>query len=101
MSLRLRLTLWYSGILAVTLLAFGIGVYFFQYISTYKKNIQDNLRLQSQKVESRIQLQRLGPAGLGLILNQRDALGATNMFLQVVNFTNGTISRSANMEPTT
>ncbi len=37
MSLRLRLTLWYSGILAVTLLAFGIGVYFFQYISTYKK----------------------------------------------------------------
>lgn len=29
MSIRLRLTLWYSGILSVTLLLFGFGLYLF------------------------------------------------------------------------
>ncbi|WP_411345753.1 sensor histidine kinase [Paenibacillus sp. WLX1005] len=36
MSIRLRLTVWYSGILAVTLMLFSIAIYAFVYFNTYQ-----------------------------------------------------------------
>jgi two-component system OmpR family sensor kinase len=55
MSIRLRLTLWYTGILAVTLLMFGVA--FFIYISiTTETNNKQMLERQGQLVVSQIRL---------------------------------------------
>ncbi len=37
MSIRLRLTVWYSGILAVTLMLFSVAIYAFVYFNTYQE----------------------------------------------------------------
>lgn len=55
MSLRLRLTLWYTGVLAVTLLIFGTALYFFISAVT-KHNIEASLREQGERVVSQIQV---------------------------------------------
>ncbi|NGM82998.1 HAMP domain-containing histidine kinase [Paenibacillus sp. 7124] len=47
MSIKLRLTAWYSGILAVMLLAFSAAIYGFFYINTYG-DIKDRLRNQAK-----------------------------------------------------
>jgi two-component system OmpR family sensor kinase len=55
MSLRLRLTLWYTGVLAVTLLLFGVALYLFISVTT-KNNIEQSLVDQGNKVISQIQV---------------------------------------------
>lgn len=55
MSIRLRLTLWYSSILAVTLLVFGVSLYF---IASYilMDNKKSDMRQVGTEVESQIML---------------------------------------------
>jgi len=55
MSLRLRLTLWYTGVLALTLLIFGSALYFFIAAIT-KINIESSLRRQGEEIVSQIQV---------------------------------------------
>lgn len=50
MSIRLRLTAWYSGILAVMLLVLSGVIYAFVYINTYG-DLKSRLQSQSQQVE--------------------------------------------------
>lgn len=50
MSIRLRLTAWYSGILAVMLLVLSAVIYGFVYINTYG-DLKDRLLSQSHQVE--------------------------------------------------
>ncbi|MEC0171740.1 HAMP domain-containing sensor histidine kinase [Paenibacillus graminis] len=50
MSIRLRLTAWYSGILAVMLLALSAAIYGFVYINTYG-DIKDRLKAQSNQLQ--------------------------------------------------
>ena len=53
MSIRLRLTLWYSAILAVTLFFFGFSLYFL--LSTMTMNqYKQNLTEHAEKVQQRI-----------------------------------------------
>lgn len=53
MSIRMRLTLWYSTILAITLLAFGVVLYFASsYILMYDK--KGEMRDVSREIESQI-----------------------------------------------
>lgn len=55
MSLRTRLTMWYSGVLAITLLAFGVALYFFLSYTTFA-NIERNLRQQGEEFVSQIRV---------------------------------------------
>lgn len=55
MSLRTRLTLWYSGVLAVTLLVFGVALYFFLSYITFN-NIERNLKQQGEQFVSQIRV---------------------------------------------
>ncbi|MFP4978018.1 sensor histidine kinase [Paenibacillus sp. CN-4] len=50
MSIKLRLTAWYSGILAVMLLALSAAIYGFYYYNTYG-DLKDRLREQSNEIE--------------------------------------------------
>lgn len=52
MSIKLRLTAWYSGILAVMLLALSAAIYGFVYFNTYG-DLKDRLKLQAQQVQTK------------------------------------------------
>ncbi|MEW9698132.1 sensor histidine kinase [Paenibacillus sp. SI8] len=99
MSLRLRLTLWYSGILAVTMLLFGIALYF---ILNYFLYDQVRQELKRDADDSYLRVQKsfiLSMKGLviDLELENRDVY-TTNSFLQLYNVQLKTINRSQNLD---
>ncbi|NEW08248.1 HAMP domain-containing histidine kinase [Paenibacillus sp. SYP-B3998] len=99
MSLRLRLTLWYSGILAVTMLLFGILLYFFLNYFLYDQ-IRQDLKREADVTYSRVQKSfALSLKGLviDLELENRDFY-STNTFLQLYNVQLKTFNRSANLQ---
>ena len=55
MSLRLRLTLWYTGILAITMLLFGFVLYFFLNYFLYDQIRQD---VKDEAVNSSTRIQK-------------------------------------------
>lgn len=98
MSIRLRLTLWYSGILTVTLLVFGLGVYWFlSYV--LQEDLRKSLANQAEVVASRIQPGiSFSPQGgfsivPGLLLDNYD-IRSSNVLLQVYNIGSGLKSKS-------
>jgi len=100
MTIRLRLTLWYSGILAVTLLLFGIAVYYL--LSFFlEENLRRDLREQAEKVGNRIEaVQSLSffyGLKLDLYLNEAD-FRSTMYLLQVSNISTGAKSKSLLLE---
>jgi signal transduction histidine kinase len=90
MSIRLRLTLWYSGILAVTLLVFGIGLYtFFNY--KLNNDLRNELIMQAQEVNK-------GIRGYGVFYTLPDLreFKSAGIFLQSISI-QGQIKRSSNL----
>jgi two-component system OmpR family sensor kinase len=99
MSLRFRLTLWYSSVLAVTLIICGIGLYFFLDFFVYN-NVEQELKTNAEKTYSRIQ-PRLSLTLKGLVLDldlQDRDLHSTNTFVQLYNVELATINKSANLQ---
>ncbi|GFZ81972.1 two-component sensor histidine kinase [Paenibacillus marchantiophytorum] len=99
MSLRFRLTLWYSGILALTMLLFGIVLYFFLNYFLYDQIRQDVKREAgntSQRIQKSFALSQKGLV-VDLELESRDFY-STNTFLQLYNVTLKTFKRSANLQ---
>jgi two-component system OmpR family sensor kinase len=100
MSLRLRLTLWYSGILAVTLLLFGIGLYFFLNYYIYdqqEKSLKQTSERTYARIESRLGLTLKGLPVFDLELESQD-LRSTSIFLQLYNTQSQNLSRSMLLE---
>jgi signal transduction histidine kinase len=92
MSIRLRLTVWYSGILAATLLIFGIGLYFFLHFYYYN-GIRDDLQQRGENTYEKI-LPIIGFAesfGLDNVLDDSTLLGGQ---LAQVRFADGNVSKS-------
>ncbi|MFC4775649.1 sensor histidine kinase [Paenibacillus sp. GCM10023252] len=50
MSIRIRLTLWYSGVLVATLLIFGFAIYFFVNYNTYA-DIKSRMHKEADNIE--------------------------------------------------
>lgn len=99
MSLRLRLTLWYSGILAITMLLFGIVLYFFLNYFLYDQIRQDVKReavSSSTRIQKSIALSQKGLV-VDLELESRDFY-STNTFLQLYNIVLKSYNRSANLQ---
>lgn len=93
MSLRLRLTLWYSSLLAGALLVFGIIFYFFIHWNTYNE-LRESVKTQSE------QLNVTGTYGfnsLDLNLDKQSRIQGKNMYVQLVSYIGGTISQSSNL----
>jgi two-component system OmpR family sensor kinase len=98
MSIRLRLTLWYSTVLAATLLLFGASLYFFLAV-TIENQYEENMRKYAEGVEDRIKfglsLSLKGPS-LEIELDETDNFLSRDYYLQVVNLVKGDYSRSSN-----
>lgn len=91
MSLRLRLTLWYTGILAITLLIFGIAFYVFISMKTEANNEQ-MLEHQGKLAVSQI---RLIPQWNVFTLPELNDFKSAGVLLQA-NLTNGKTVKSNN-----
>ncbi|MCZ8519342.1 MULTISPECIES: sensor histidine kinase [Paenibacillus] len=83
MSIRLRLTLWYTAILSATLLLLGVGLYFFLYYY-YFSSLKPDLQRTADVLRTRIQYD-----GYSFKLNVRDQLRYNNLYFQVVSLEDG------------
>ncbi|UVI31795.1 sensor histidine kinase [Paenibacillus spongiae] len=96
MSIRLKLTMWYSSLLAVTLLIFGVSIYWFVNYNTYRD-------VKSQ-IEEQLRQLRIVPTvdffSGGLNLNYSNRFEGNNVYIQVVNYTNGELDQSDNLKDT-
>ncbi|MBO7745255.1 HAMP domain-containing histidine kinase [Paenibacillus sp. MWE-103] len=91
MSIRLRLTLWYSALLAVTLFIFSVSIYLFVNYNSYrdaKNEIQEQLR--TMNIVGSLDYFN----GLNLDFNNPFA---SNVYIQVSNYTNGKFVQSDNL----
>ncbi|TVY01083.1 sensor histidine kinase [Paenibacillus cremeus] len=92
MSIRLRLTLWYTGILSATLLLLGLGLYLFLH-NNYFNTLQDDLQNQAETVRARIKPKPVGFTPSGGFSFDFVMVGTTlrnsNMVFQVVNVQTG------------
>jgi two-component system OmpR family sensor kinase len=91
MSLRLRLTLWYTGILAITLLVFGIAFYLFISMKTESNNEQ----MLEDKGKLAVSQIRLIPQWNLFTLPELNDFKSAGVMLQA-NLTNGQIDKSNN-----
>lgn len=94
MSIRLRLTLWYSGILTITLLFFGLTLYLFLYV---KMNNDIDVTLKSQGTEVKKEIKLIRFFGLAQIqLPDLKDFKSSGIYLQSINM-NRQVSRSSNL----
>ena len=97
MSIRLRLTVWYSALVASTLVMFGITIYLFLDMNLYK-DMKDRITnmYQSTPIQKSMDLRN----GLNLDVSYYDGERILNgdMYLFIYNFTNGVTTKSINLE---
>ncbi|MEI7025972.1 sensor histidine kinase [Paenibacillus sp. y28] len=100
MSIRLRLTLWYTGVLAATMLVFGFGIYIFLSVSMqskYERTLQDYAQRAYQRLNVGTSLSQRG-LNLNLELDIYDSIQDSGILLQLANFQTGEISRSTSLK---
>jgi signal transduction histidine kinase len=93
-TIRYKITLWYTAFLALTLAIFSVGIYMFVNYNTYndaQRLIQDNMG----KIEINIPLGLFGP--LDLIPNAIEP-ESNNIYIQVVNYKQYKVDQSNNLE---
>ncbi|NIK78543.1 signal transduction histidine kinase [Paenibacillus castaneae] len=98
MSIRLRLTLWYSGLLAVTMIVFGLCIYFFVNWNTYAE-IKEQMRVQNSKIDI-IGATNFLNKKLDLYVGSQFRIDQKDMYIQLVNYKESAITQSNNF-PTT
>ncbi|TYP71261.1 sensor histidine kinase [Paenibacillus methanolicus] len=95
MPIRLKLTLWYSGLLAVTLLVLGVSIYTFVNLNTYRDAKAAALEGLNNNVAISMPTNR-DPRGIWIDFG----LGARfdrSIFLQAYNYENEQLVRSQNL----
>ncbi|WP_308638599.1 sensor histidine kinase [Paenibacillus silvisoli] len=91
MSIRLRLTLWYSVILAVTLVAFGVAIYFFVNYNTYKEmKVKIEQQVNAINITSTLDM-------FGNYQTPSFVIGDEELFIQVDNYMNGVVKTTSNL----
>ncbi|REE56340.1 signal transduction histidine kinase [Paenibacillus taihuensis] len=92
MSIRLRLTLWYSIILAVTLIAFGVAIYFFVNYNTYKE--------MKSKIETQVNAINI-TSTLDMFDNFKvspsSIFADDEIYIQVINYKKGVVQTTQNL----
>ena len=94
MALRTRLTLWYTGVLAVTLLAFGVALYYFISYTTMR-SVEKNLERTAAEILSEIRVIPFFSVGI-IDLPELSDYRSLGVYLQT-NRIDGAIDRSDNL----
>lgn len=92
MSIRLRLTAWYTGILFVTLLIFSSAVYGFVHLYTYEE--------LKQRIAQEVNKIGVTSDAVSLLPDRSSTINmeAADLYVQLYTFYNGAVWRSGNME---
>ncbi|OPH58379.1 histidine kinase [Paenibacillus ferrarius] len=98
MTIRLRLTLLYSGILGFVLLIFGLCLYFFLQFYMFN-DFKKTLRNQTTQIQRNVAYQlELSPKGWNLLIQLDDFdTVSSGMYMQITNFTSGYKTKSSNL----
>lgn len=83
MSIRLRLTLWYSGLLAATMIVFGVCIYLFVNWNTYAE-IKDQLKMTNSKIFIQRTVNFLDELDLNVVGDR--SIEQKDMYIQLVNY---------------
>jgi two-component system, OmpR family, sensor kinase len=105
MSLRLRLTLWYVGLLAAILIAFGVGLYSIVSFSLYDE-VDTTLESKARDIEvslATVLAVQNDPMTVlrqgGVLLPKADAFAGSdiNVYVQIADLDGSVISKSTNL----
>ncbi len=96
MSVRLRLTLWYSAVLAVSLAFFGLTLYLV-HDRLVRAEVDRSLSAQAAQVARSVQVIGLPPFVQQVILPSVDAFTDAFTYIQVTNLRGQVVARSANL----
>ncbi len=98
MSIRLRLTIWYTLILAIVLVAFGLSLYFFMSF-TVRGDLQDNLDKLAKDVNSQIRVVGISKYQDTVVIQlpDLDTFQFPGIYLQAINTANGRLTQSSNL----
>ncbi|XID93292.1 sensor histidine kinase [Paenibacillaceae bacterium WGS1546] len=99
MSIRLRLTLWYSGLLAFALIAFGLIIY-----GVVQNNTMSSLKDQLKRVDAGTKVELIRPT-FRLSGSVSTSFDYNSIYLQIVNYTRTVVGvvdvKSRNMDQST
>src|SRR5690606_24988752 len=90
MSIRLRLTLWYSGLVAIAMVVLGVGIYLFVTYNTYETT-RSQLRDQYNRLNVRASYSLFNE----FELNVGGRVGYEGIYTQIVNYVTGEVKSSA------
>ncbi|WP_159882609.1 sensor histidine kinase [Paenibacillus puerhi] len=96
MSIRLRLTLWYTGILTATLFVLALGLYFYMNYIIFT-GLKPDLKDEANYVLPRIKAMPIVSSqgfSFNFELSGRNSIRSSKLFLQVVNLQDGRKFRS-------
>lgn len=98
MSIRVRLTIWYVGLLAIVLILFGLLLYWVLYRSLMTE-VDRTLIVRANQVGSFIQVDRLSLlfSGRVRLVPQVDPLASPGVFLQVLDTNGNVLEKSSNL----
>ncbi|WP_168122944.1 HAMP domain-containing sensor histidine kinase [Paenibacillus sp. HB172176] len=95
MTIRLRLTLWYSGLLAATLLVFGVSIYLFINWNTYN-DVRNQLKEQTDNLG--IVLTNFPNSfDINLDRQSQSQIDGKDMYVQLINYKEGLILQTSNL----
>ncbi|MRN55855.1 sensor histidine kinase [Paenibacillus monticola] len=94
MSIRLRLAAWYSGILAVMLLALSAAIYGFVYINTYG-DLKDRVQSQAEQLQRGFSF-TINISG-ELDMNAYSRPEDSNLYMQIFIYDSNLLKQSLNM----
>ncbi|MGF7046652.1 signal transduction histidine kinase [Paenibacillus sp. DS2015] len=98
MSIRLRLTAWYTAILAVTLIVFGCVIYGVIHYYTYSEVEKKINRQIIQIIRSQSTVINLNDGTYNFLFKSPSNFQDTQTFIQVYNYTNGEIISDDNLK---
>ena len=92
MSIRLRLTLWYSCLLAVTMIVLGSGIYFFVRYNTFSDTKQQ-IHNQVRRIDVSSSIDYFN----NFKINPTVRIGYEGMYAQIVNYVTDSVVPSSNL----
>ncbi|MEF2247060.1 sensor histidine kinase [Paenibacillus sp. IITD108] len=98
MTIRLRLTLWYSSLLAATMLALGVSIYFFIQWNTYAGVKQQLIEhVNGLQISQRLFYDKKLDLKLDLNVRPNPFMDEKDLFIQLINYRDGIIKLSDNL----
>src|SRR5690554_6122820 len=98
MPIRLKLALWYGGVLAVIMAVFSGLLYFVMY-SSIENQYKSSLSHQAEEVYDRLKYSvglSLRGWNVDVRLDDQDTFFTENIYLQLINLSNNRVSQSSN-----